>query len=257
MLTSDRPGALPPETRTVGQLVAETIHLYGRRFWRSLALGVAPALSGVALATFGTTGRYVWPFTVGALVNAAAFYAGVLVATERRFDRREAAVAITAGLVVFVPFAALVGLLLLPGAAWLGLIALAVPAAVLERLDLRSALRRGFELGRADYVHSFGAFAALILIVLLTSFALFFLLRGQSDATLATAAFLSGLVMWPFLFLGGTLLYFDQSARVVDSAAGHRHSRRTDADVHPADDADGSGRPDAEVEPRAAPRGEP
>ena len=27
------PPPLPPETRTVGQLVAETLKLYGRHFW--------------------------------------------------------------------------------------------------------------------------------------------------------------------------------------------------------------------------------
>ena len=31
---------LPPADRTVGQLVAETIRLFGGRFWRSLALGL-------------------------------------------------------------------------------------------------------------------------------------------------------------------------------------------------------------------------
>src|SRR2546423_1896135 len=33
------PPPLPPETRTVGQLVAESIRLYGRRFWQTLARG--------------------------------------------------------------------------------------------------------------------------------------------------------------------------------------------------------------------------
>ena len=42
------PAPLPPETRTVGQLVAESIRLYGRRFWPSLALGVGPAALGAA-----------------------------------------------------------------------------------------------------------------------------------------------------------------------------------------------------------------
>src|SRR5437764_5204793 len=37
------PPPLPPETRTVGQLVAETIRLYGQRFWRVLPLGVGIA----------------------------------------------------------------------------------------------------------------------------------------------------------------------------------------------------------------------
>src|SRR5919204_450085 len=40
----DLPPPLPPETRTVGQVVAEAIRLYGARFWPSLALGIGPAL---------------------------------------------------------------------------------------------------------------------------------------------------------------------------------------------------------------------
>ena len=34
------PAPLPPETRTVGQLVAEAIRFYGAHFWRSLLLGL-------------------------------------------------------------------------------------------------------------------------------------------------------------------------------------------------------------------------
>jgi hypothetical protein len=37
------PPPSPPETRTIGQLVAETIRLYGERFWPSLALGLSVA----------------------------------------------------------------------------------------------------------------------------------------------------------------------------------------------------------------------
>src|SRR5256886_2924133 len=38
-----RPAALPPGERTVGQLVAESIRIYGERFVRCLAIGVPPA----------------------------------------------------------------------------------------------------------------------------------------------------------------------------------------------------------------------
>src|SRR4051812_50200410 len=48
--TQPAPPALPPETRTVGQVVAETIRFYGHRFWPSVALGIAPALAGLGLA---------------------------------------------------------------------------------------------------------------------------------------------------------------------------------------------------------------
>ena len=38
------PPSPPPEQRTVGQTVAETIRLYGDRFWPSIALGLGPAI---------------------------------------------------------------------------------------------------------------------------------------------------------------------------------------------------------------------
>src|ERR687886_556703 len=44
------PPPLPPETRTVGQLVAEAVRFYGNRFWPSLALGAPPAILVVAVA---------------------------------------------------------------------------------------------------------------------------------------------------------------------------------------------------------------
>jgi hypothetical protein len=40
-----RPEALPPETRPVGQLVAETLRLYGHLFWRALPLGLSVAVA--------------------------------------------------------------------------------------------------------------------------------------------------------------------------------------------------------------------
>src|SRR5207248_11746044 len=41
----DLPPPLPPERRTVGQLVAETIRAYGKDFWRALPLGVPLAVA--------------------------------------------------------------------------------------------------------------------------------------------------------------------------------------------------------------------
>ena len=48
-----RPPALPPETRTVGQLVAESLQLYRRRFWPSLALGLPIAIIDTTIPEFG------------------------------------------------------------------------------------------------------------------------------------------------------------------------------------------------------------
>jgi hypothetical protein len=64
-----------------------------------------------------------------------------------------------------------------------------------------------------------------VIVGLLTALLLFFLLRGQGEATLAAAAFLSVLVISPLLFLGGALLYFDQAAR-YDAQSGARAGGR-------------------------------
>src|SRR5206468_7695190 len=110
------------------------------------------------------------------------------------------------------------------------------------RRGFRDSLRRGFELGRADYIHAAGSLATLVIVTFLTSTVLFFLLRGGSQIALASAAFLSLLVISPILFLGAALLYYDQAARVP--------TRRSDADLHHAVHPDRAGRADAEGEPR-------
>ena len=67
------PPPLPPETRTVGQLVAETIRLYGSRFWRSLALGVAPAAAGLVVAESPGVARLPLALTVAAVAASLSF----------------------------------------------------------------------------------------------------------------------------------------------------------------------------------------
>ncbi len=67
------PSPLPPETRTVGQLVAETIRLYGGRFWASLALGIAPAAAGLGLAEAPARARLPLAFTVAAAAASLSF----------------------------------------------------------------------------------------------------------------------------------------------------------------------------------------
>src|SRR5438067_3058353 len=78
------PPPLPPETRTVGQLVAETIRFYSLHFWRSLVLGIGPAAITVAGYEIG---RRPLLAAVGAawLVLATLSYVGacVLVAESR------------------------------------------------------------------------------------------------------------------------------------------------------------------------------
>jgi len=209
------PPPLPPATRTVGQLVAETIRLYGSRFWRSLALGVAPAAAGLALAESPGAVRLALAFTVAAAAASLSFALATGVVAGERIPRRRLAEAVAFGTLTLAPAIVLLGLLgilgLLPAVIWLGFAGLIVPAITLER---RRSYTRAFELARVDLAHSIGSLATLALVGLLTAYVLFFTLRSAGTAALRASAFVSVLVISPLLFLGGALLYYDQVARV-------------------------------------------
>ena len=219
------PPALPPETRTVGQLVAEAIRLYGRRFWRALALGVLPAAAGVIGAELPRGGAILFALTAGALVTTASYIGATLLVDERRAEGGAVLRALLLGWLVFLPVPFLVSIFILPAVAWLALVGLVVPVVLLERRGLREAVGRAVELARADYVHAAGSLAALVVVALLSSSVLFFLLRGQGEATLRVAAFLSVVVISPVVFLGAVLLYFDQEARLSARDDGARMAR--------------------------------
>jgi hypothetical protein len=247
------PPPLPPETRTVGQLVAETVRLYGADAWRSLALGVGPALLTVGAYEIG------WRPALAALgaaylVVATSSYMGAcLLVAKRRPTRQSLWRAFGVGVFIALPVLGLsfgLGVLAL---AWLALVGLAVPATLIEDLPPRAAIRRGVALGRVDYVHALGSLCALAVVVFLTQGLLFSLLHGASEQATDISAFLAALVVQPILFLGSALLYFDQAARVESRRAG----RSDDADVRDADDADDPGAPDAQRAPRPVAGGQP
>src|SRR5919109_3275816 len=73
------PPPLPPETRTVGQLVAETINLYRRRFWRSQALGLGPAAGAVGLTLIPGLWKLLFGITAFALLMTVSYLGGVVV----------------------------------------------------------------------------------------------------------------------------------------------------------------------------------
>jgi hypothetical protein len=223
------PPPLPPATRTVGQLVAESIRLYGRRFWPALALGIGPAV--VTVASYEVGWRPALAAVVaGYLVLMTASYIGaVVLVSGLRPSKGTVASAFAVGVSILVPAVVLslgLGLLAL---VWLAFVGLAVPATLIERLGPAAALRRGTALGRADYVHALGSLCALGLIALLTQVLLFTLLHGASAQGVAVAGFLASLVISPVLFLGGALLYFDQEARLRSRPT--TTGRRPDAHV--------------------------
>jgi hypothetical protein len=249
MPRSRLPPPLPPESRTVGQLVAEAVKLYGARFWPALALGIGPTLLGVAAAELDDPARAVVVLALGPFVLASS-YAGAIALVRPISRGRYLATALATGFIAFLPLC-LSRLWIFPGIyilvlAWLAFLGLAVPAALVERRGFLESLRRSIELARADYVHALGSLATLVITIFLTGLVLFFTLRELSDQALRVAAFLALLVLSPLFVLGAAILYVDQEARVESSS---RTRRKRDADLHPSVESDGAGRSDAQVEP--------
>lgn len=203
------PPPLPPETRTVGQVIAETIRADGAHFWRALPLGLPLAIADQlsirenAVVQAGV----LWACTP---LFALAFVA----ACSLLHGRRPTWTAFWLAALIWLPFPALRAFFILPGLAWLAFIGMAVPAAMVEGLGFRAALTRGRQLGSADYVHAFGSLAALVIVVGVADLTLSELLHSQGNNGQRLAVFGADLVLSPLLYLGGALLYLDQAARV-------------------------------------------
>jgi hypothetical protein len=228
------PPPLPPERRTVGQLVAESIRAFGQDFWRCLPLGVPLAVADqLSIHHAGVVQSLVyWAMT-------PLFVAAYVWACRIVLDVRPTRTSILLALLIWLPFPALRAFYVLPGLAWFALIGLAVPAAMVERRPFRDALVRGRRLGMAAYGHALGSLAALVVVVGIAANVLGALLHSQGDAGQRAAVFLSELVLSPLLFLGGALLYVDQAARL-----GSRRAR-----VHPPVEPEPARRADPQVEP--------
>jgi hypothetical protein len=204
----------------VGQLVAESVRLYGRRFWAVLPVGLAPALLDQVL---NGRSRLEWlgaMLTLGAVLMTLAYVRASVVLLDVRPERRRLALAFGVGVAAFLPFPVLLLGFVLPGVAWLALVGLAVPVALVERTGFADSFRCAVRLARADYVHALGSLSTLVLVYFLSRTVLVLLLRGQGDQTERIALFLGDLALSPLLFLGGALLYVDQSARL--ESRGHR-----------------------------------
>jgi hypothetical protein len=233
-----RPEPLPPERRTLGQLVAETIRFYQSHFFQSLPLGISVA--AITQLTFAFGHRHVEPrghppprwfhepksllgggiettILLGSLLLTVSYIAGIILVTGVRPDGRRLLTAYVLGVLVFVPaplLAAVLGLLALPALAYLAFFGWVVPVALVEGKGFRESFRRSVSLGRADYVHALGGLATLVILFYVVRLMLALLLRGGGEITERSAAGLADLVLSPMLFLGSALLYLDQAARV-------------------------------------------
>ena len=213
-MAEPRPAALPPAERTIGQLVGESIHFYGQRFWACVALGVAPAAIAVLFANVPRGYALVLaPTLSGALMSATFLRASSLV-LDVVPPRRRLVEAWLLGWLVFAPVPFLVLAFVVPGLLWLAALGLVVPVVVREEIPARAALRRAWRLARADYVHALGTLLTLGILVALSQTVLVFVLRGFGGSGVSTALFLASVVVSPLLFLGAAFLYTDQAARL-------------------------------------------
>jgi hypothetical protein len=244
------PPPLPPETRTVGQLVGESLKLYGDRFWASIRLGVAPALVGLMLAEMPSPYRDAIVPSVGSLLFAVSYAEAIRIVRGATVPRSTYATALAVGTLTFVPVLLqrtfVVEGLDLVSLVVFALLGLALPAALVEGRGVGGSLRRALALARADYVHVIFGVVTLVVVILLTGLVLFLLLESFGDQARRVAALLTLVVLTPVGFLGAALLYEDQAARL---RAPRERRRRRDAALHPALDADRAGAPDAEREP--------
>lgn len=205
--------SLPPESRTVGQVVGESVRLYRDHFWKALATGVLAAVVSLVGTELGGVAGLAAVALLGSVLLTAGYLVGISVANDVPLDPRSAAVPFAVGAAVFVPFPFLVALFIVPGLVWLGFFGLAAPAALVERRGFVDSLRRGVRLGRADLVHALGTLATLALLVGMTQGVVFFLLREYAEDTVRVAAVLTYALVSPLLFLGSAVLYQDQAAR--------------------------------------------
>ena len=137
-------------------------------------------------------------------------YAGAIALVRPIHRGRYLGIALAVGFLAFLPMC-LSRVWIFPGIyplvlAWLALIGLAVPAALVERRGLVASLRRGVQLGRADYVHALGSLATLVITIFLSGLVLFFALRELSDQALTVAAFLALLILAPIFAVWESVL---------------------------------------------------
>ncbi|MGH3023099.1 MAG: hypothetical protein ACRDNI_05530 [Gaiellaceae bacterium] len=220
----------PDRPLPLGELLAETIRIYGERPLVALGLGAVEAVAFLVADAL--------PVLLGVLLLAlsftATFGAAARLVSGDSFAEAWAQVGLRAPVllvltfVVAVPFAIAVGylLLLIVAVFWIALAGFAVPVTMLERdpsvrgfFDrLAYALYRSIRLARVEYLHAVGVAAALVLVYLLVGNIIGAALVGFADNGRLVAGALVQLVLAPLFFLGLSVLYYEQRARAAVSS---------------------------------------
>ena len=233
------PPPLPPETRTVGQLVAETIAFYRHHFFQVIPLGLSVAALTQLTVAFGHRpkiprghpparslhdptsilgGGIETTILLGALFLTVSYIAAIVLVSGVVPDRRRLGTAYGVGVLAFLPAPLLVVALGLfgglPAVLYLAFFGWTVPAALVEGVRFRESFRRSVRLARTDYVHAAGGLATIVIVFYVTRLMLALLIRGGGEVTERSAALLADLVISPILFVGSAILYLDQAARL-------------------------------------------
>ena len=82
------PPPLPPETRPVGQLIAEAIRLYGHRFWAALAIGIPIGVFGALTNNLHGRDYLLFALVPGAVLITLTYVAAAVIAADRPVPRR-------------------------------------------------------------------------------------------------------------------------------------------------------------------------
>lgn len=223
MTTVDRPLRL-------GELLAQTVHLYGERFRAVVGLGLVLAGS---FAVADIIGHLIAFVAVAALAFTGAYAAAARIVAGDRFAEAWAQVGLRVpvllvlSLVVAVPFVLgrIDPVLFIFAVAWLAFVGLSIPVAMLERDPeatswygrLGFALSRSVGLARAEYWHALGVVAALVILYLVLGPLLAVLLVGFANNGRFAAITIANAVIGPFFFFGLTVFYFEQRARALSS----------------------------------------
>ena len=227
----------PDRPLQLGEVLAETVRVYGDRIWAAVGLGAVTAaiflLSAAVPAAAG--------ILIVSLMFTVSYAAAVRIAAGDAFAEAWAQVALrlpvllVLTLVASLPFAvALTQLfLLLFAVAWLALSGFSIPVTMLERDHdtgswfgrLGFALNRSLALARAEYLHAVGVIAALVIVYILIGLLLRGALAGFAENGGLAGLAIVQLVLAPFFFLGLSVLYFDQRARALSSRGRRDESR--------------------------------
>jgi hypothetical protein len=230
--TGPLPPPLPPATRTVGQLVAESLKLYGDRFWVVIPLGL-PLVVVDQITVGQETATSIVVFALAASFFAGSYACASALVSGHAPARRAWFTAIGVGSLVFLPAAFLLPWFSLAAVVWLALFGFVVPAAILEGCGPVVALKRSVEVARGDIVHAIGGLATLVLLYGLTQRLLLQVLHSQADNTARVSILLADILLAPLLFIGPALLFVDLAARVGTTRESRKAARRALEDAPP------------------------